>query len=487
MPLRFILAMVAIVATCAFPHAPTFANSGIQENAETPYLAHDFIFVDSPEIETYLRDVSQRLLAAKDIKMPVPNILLQSSDSFTVFTDANRNLIVSTGALRAIESEDELAAVLGHELSHQVLKHPQNKDALSVLPAGLDLTNAQNANLLWGDFLAPSWNRKQERAADEQGFEMMRAAGYDPSAFGTLFQKLHAAEAKRSERLDALRKTLSARARTSESKLQAGSFAGVTRNVADTASDKLVDSLSSFNREYDSPDERQAALAAYASEHRLKKRVPAPEKKWQSVIQGGAGANLLKLDADAIDTLAAIAAKNATAATQSVASLGDGDVKQPSAHLNLAVGTYFETKGKRDIGERSAQGWLEAPHAPAQAYMWSASYEAARGNYAGAIEILESGRRRVGASVPFLPNLVSLAVQAGNRPLAERYAQECAAEDRPAAGATLKTMLNASAPAPTGLHAECLRRLGYTPAPPASNGGAAQAALTSKFKNLLKR
>jgi hypothetical protein len=330
----------------------------------------------------------------------------------------------------------------------------------------------------------------------------MRAAGYDPSAFGTLFQKLHAAEAKRSERLQTLKKSLAARMHVAGSKVGANAatsqvtslVAGVKGTVTDNASEKIIEQLSVFNREYDSPDERQAALAAYARAHRQLKRRPAPEMQWKDVVQSGPGATLLVLDADAISTLDALAANSAAAASQGIVRLGNGDSAQPSAHLNLAVGTYYEVKGKRDIGERSANAWLGARHTPAQAYNWSASYKSARGDYAGAIETLEAGRKRVGASAPFLPNLVSVALAAGNRALAERYTQECAAEDRGSVGGALQTMVHAK-PAPTGLHAECLRRLGSTPGP-TPEGAIAQTlqsplkapgALGGKLKGLLNR
>ncbi len=52
---------------------------------------------------------------------------MHSSDAFNAFTDAQGNLVISTGALRSLESEEELAALLGHELSHLILKHPQDE------------------------------------------------------------------------------------------------------------------------------------------------------------------------------------------------------------------------------------------------------------------------------------------------------------------------------------------------------------------------
>ena len=474
----------------------------ISETAETPYLARDFVFVDSPGLETYLRTIAQRLLDARGVKMPVPNILIQSSDAFNVFTDSKRNLVVATGALRTVGSEDELAALLGHELSHQILKHPQNKDALNALPLGLDtvasfkttaaqlkgqrttysgelskfgdesLSTTQVVSLLWSDFLAPSWNRKQELAADQNGFELMRAAGYDPSAFGTLFQKLHVEETKRTERMAALKKVLLARFKQSQAKRTATSksptdtsqlVSEAKESAATGAVDKLIDKLSVFNREYDSPDDRQAALAEYARAHREKTRPSRPAVHLSDTVRAGVGAHLLAMDAAAIGTLDALAAKNTAEASKSVQGLGAGTAKQPSPHLNLAVGTYYQERGRKDVGRSSAKAWLAGKRPPAQAYTWMAYYQYLDKDYTGALGTLEQGRKRVGASAPFLPNLVSIAKAAGQKTEAEGYTRECAAEDHRNMG-NMVTSLFKDKGAPSGLYADCVQRLGYEPA-----------------------
>jgi beta-barrel assembly-enhancing protease len=495
---RLILALVG----AGLASGSAFAKEKIEENVETAYLARDFVFVDSPAIEGYLRAICQRLLEARGVKAEVPNILVQSSDAFNAFTDANRNLIVSTGALRAMESEDELAALLGHELSHILLKHPQDKDVMRALPLGMEtmasvkdaaaelkgqkatyasdlskfdpnnMSDTQATGMLWSDFISPSWNRKQESEADQNGFELMRAAGYDPSAFGQLFSKLQAAEVKRSERMQVLKKALLARLREASAKTAVassgsrGEAAGLTQDVklsvADTASEKLVDGLSAFNRSYESPDERQAALSAYAREHREKQRAPRPEVKLKESLQGGSGGELLKLDAAAIQTMDALAAKNSAAAKKAVLGLGKEDVKPPSAHLNLAIGSYQQLYGNQDTGERSAQAWLESTRPPAQAFSWVASYKAKHKDYTGAVETLEAGRKRVGASAPFLPTLVAMARAGGNMPLARDYTKECQAESNKNVGEKLQSLVSESAPR-KGLYVECVRQLGEVP------------------------
>jgi predicted Zn-dependent protease len=494
-------AVIAILLGAALVSTSAFAKDKIEENAETPYLARDFVFVESPEIEEYLRAICQRMLDAKGVKVEMPRILVQSSDAFNAFADGNRNLVISTGALRAMESEDELAALLGHELAHIVLKHPQDKDAMRSLPLGLqsgasfkdaaaelkgqkathvsdlskfdpnNMNEAQATSVLWSDFVSPSWNRGQEREADEQGFELMRAAGYDPSAFGQLFSKLGAAEAKRSERMEVLKKALVAQLRETRKtaaprsgvRADAAALATDAKNsAADTASEKLVDGLAAFNRSYESPDERQAALSAYAREHRQLKRPPRPEVKFAQVVKGGAASELLKFDAAALGTMDALAARNAAEAKKAAAGLGADDAKPPSAHLNLAKGSYHQVYGKKDLGERSAQAWVESTRPPAQAYTWLASYQGQRREFTAALSTLESGRKRVGGSGPFLPSLVAMARAGGDMPLAREYTRECKAESNRDVTDAVKSFVSANN-TPTGLYAECVRQLGELP------------------------
>jgi predicted Zn-dependent protease len=478
--------IAALLAGAVLVTNAAYAKGKVEENSETVYLARNFVFVDSPAIETYLRGVCKRLLDAKGVKIDAPNILVQSSDAFNAFSDANGNLVISTGALRSLESEDELAALLGHELSHLILKHPQDKGAMSALPLGvdtmssmrdaaaqlhgrradttqLDPSDMQATSVLWSDVIAPSWNRKQEQEADESGFELMRAAGYDPSAFGQLFSKLQDAEKKRSERMQVLKKSLVARLRATapDTKVQSVAFTGdATGAAADLASEKIIDGLAAFNRSYESPDERQAHLAGYAHEHREKKRAARPETGFRDVLQIGEGVAVLALDGTALSTLDAIARKNTEGAKTAVLPLG-GETKQLSAHLNLALGSYEQAYGNPEVGAAAAEAWLQAAHPPAQAFLWSASIKVKAQDYQGALDTLEAGRKRVGDSTPFFPTLIATARTSGNLSLARDYTKECRSE---AASVSEKLQSAVSQQsAPSGLYAECVRQLGERP------------------------
>jgi predicted Zn-dependent protease len=107
-------------------------------------------------------------------------------------------------------SQDELASVLAHELSHVTQRHisrimtEQNKQAplllaamiLGVLAASKS-PDAGNAVLATGSAMAAqgqlNFSRDMEREADRVGFGVLTQAGYDPQGFVTMFEKLQQA------------------------------------------------------------------------------------------------------------------------------------------------------------------------------------------------------------------------------------------------------------------------------------------------------
>ena len=505
-----LLAAAGLCAAAVAAKAPQEDSKNQLGPAESAYLTRGLIFIDAPDIERYLRVVIQRLLDSSQVKTPIPTILIQSSEAFDVFTDSRQNLIISTGVLRELSSEDELAALLGHEMSHQILRHPQRKDAMRAVPLGLEtagyvsvaadrlhgasgqnysgnlgkftensLANTQAATLLWTDILAPGWNRRQERAADENGFLLMRAAGYNTSAFGSLFQRLHAEQGKRSARMELLGKVMLARVKMADAKARAQAGAGdnavtakfdeLSTELRATLTEKAVGSvikgLTSFNREYDSPAVRQQNLSQFAHDHRLAGKPPVrPVSQLAVALRQGHGAWLLALDAAAIRTLDALTANNRTAAQTAITPLqaASPNGNPPTPHLNLALGAWQEANGHPEQGEARARAWLTARRPPANAYVWLAYHQFKRKEYSNSMATMERGRRKIGNGAPFLPHLVSVAHTAGDDQRAEKYVLECKAEDGKNISASIAAFFGGNR-VPSGLYADCVQRLGHEP------------------------
>jgi hypothetical protein len=78
-----------------------------------------------------------------------------------------RYVVMTTAMLRFVRGDDELAVVLGHELSHNIFGHPATHD---------------EEGLLHGLGIKPSAMWRREEKADRFGLRLMAAAGYDLQA-----------------------------------------------------------------------------------------------------------------------------------------------------------------------------------------------------------------------------------------------------------------------------------------------------------------
>ncbi len=124
------------------------------------------------------------------------------SKEINAFAVPGGNMFMFTGLLDRLHSDDELAAVTGHEMTHVRKQHwakavaAQTKRELG-LEVLLDLTHAGGG---WrtlagvGDtLLTLKYSRGEEDEADAGGLQNMVAAGYDPHGMLDLFHTLQTA------------------------------------------------------------------------------------------------------------------------------------------------------------------------------------------------------------------------------------------------------------------------------------------------------
>lgn len=107
-----------------------------------------------------------------------------------------------TGLMDKLMTEDQLAAVLAHELTHVRKEHwayqyrdMQNKGLLLSLGLILVHANQQTADLasIGLDVMVNlPYSRKHETEADDGGYEMMKKAGYNPEGMADVFRLLKA-------------------------------------------------------------------------------------------------------------------------------------------------------------------------------------------------------------------------------------------------------------------------------------------------------
>jgi predicted Zn-dependent protease len=109
-------------------------------------------------------------------------------------------VIVHTGLFDVVETEDELAAILGHEVGHAVAHHgAERMSQQALVETGLQVlagsTSPELAQLMAGAAtlgVVLPFSRDQEAEADHIGLIYMARAGYDPRAAVTVWQKFEA-------------------------------------------------------------------------------------------------------------------------------------------------------------------------------------------------------------------------------------------------------------------------------------------------------
>src|SRR3954447_17080154 len=172
-----------------------------QENARQ--VLQKYEVVKNPFLQEYVQTLGQKLAAAPEAKAS------GFTFTFTVLNVAEVNafalpggpMFIYSGLLKVVDNEAQLAGVMGHEMSHVILRHGTHEatkaNGVAILAGGL-------GSLLGGGRLAESivglgansvvlkFSRDAETEADALGSRLMAASGYDPVEMARFFEKLNA-------------------------------------------------------------------------------------------------------------------------------------------------------------------------------------------------------------------------------------------------------------------------------------------------------
>jgi len=164
-------------------------------------------FIDDPLITEYVNRVGQNIVLHSDAKVAF-TIKVIDSDEVNAFALPGGFFYVNKGLILAADNEAELAGVMAHEIAHVAARHAvENQTKASLLEyaamagsiflggwPGVIYQNTAGLGLM-GMFM--KFSRGAEEEADKLGVQYMYAAGYDPNAMATMFEKLEAKNKKK--------------------------------------------------------------------------------------------------------------------------------------------------------------------------------------------------------------------------------------------------------------------------------------------------
>lgn len=150
-----------------------------------------------PVLTAYVQRVGLRVAAQSPLALPFEFVVLNNSVP-NAWALPGGKIAINRGLLYELESEAELAAVLGHEVVHAAARHSAQQMSRGMLLQGLVLATAVAAsdsdygNLAVGgagvaaQLISMRYGREAELESDRYGMQYLSAVGYDPQGAVTL-------------------------------------------------------------------------------------------------------------------------------------------------------------------------------------------------------------------------------------------------------------------------------------------------------------
>lgn len=204
--LAALLALTLALPSCAVNPATGQANIvtmsqkreleiGAEEHAK---VLQSMQLVEEGKLTAYVNEVGQRLAVVSDRPDLSFTFSVIDSPEINAFALPGGYVYINRGLMAYLNSEAELAAVLGHEIGHITARHAvqqQSRGSLARVASGVGGIVAavatgsgyigsqiMDVGSLWAQAGLSGFGREHELEADTLGAEYLRRAGYDPQA-----------------------------------------------------------------------------------------------------------------------------------------------------------------------------------------------------------------------------------------------------------------------------------------------------------------
>ncbi len=179
-------------------------------------LAEEGKIDNDPEVAKRIHEITAKLIAQAVKFRPETESwdwrvrVIDDPELINAWCMAGGKMAIYTGLIEKLDAtDDELAQVMGHEISHALLAHTAERMSVAIATnlavATYAITQDADALALTGVTLAAALaitlpnSRESESEADVVGIELAARAGYDPHAAVTLWQKMAKASGNNSD------------------------------------------------------------------------------------------------------------------------------------------------------------------------------------------------------------------------------------------------------------------------------------------------
>ena len=156
----------------------------------------DITLDPDPIMTERVRRIGERVASVSDRKEVSYVFSVIDDDDVNAFALPGGYIFIFRGLIEEVESDDELASVIAHEIAHVVARHSIKRlqggigfNILQILMATTRTPDINRVNAALGQLIM-AYSREDEALADKMAVKYLREAGYDPTAMIDFLKKL---------------------------------------------------------------------------------------------------------------------------------------------------------------------------------------------------------------------------------------------------------------------------------------------------------
>lgn len=392
-------------------------------------------FVNNATLDSYMNAIRERLAAASGITEVPGKVLIEANPALGGRATADGNIMIPMAWILDASTEDQLAAIVAHELAHVLLKH-QSTDIIGLTQKRLQSAHelllgnrmevshrtqlgkgetkavlaAQLSVELIDRLVMPAWSRRQETEADLLGLDLMVRAGYSPEGMSSMLTILRDWQEKSKAPREDLKKQL----------------ANFNTKNADQAVKAIWNNLTADLAEnHPETDKRIDAVAEYQDKHY--ENLPSKDMQSQSLAKLKSNRGVSPLINNFRHTARAKRLLTEGKAPEAYKEALQG-ILPPTAKEPMPNWILFQTAaaiGKQRQHQKSLDYALNSPEPIREVYEIAIQFNEQSGKFDIALNLVNKASEAFGDAPDWAPDRIRLLKKLGRKDEATALALKC--------------------------------------------------------------